>query len=538
MDPQIITVAFILGYLAYRIGLPPLVGFLLAGLGLNLAGFTSTPMLSTLADMGVTLLLFTIGLKLDIKSLLKPEVWASATLHIGLTVGCLGSLLLLLSYSGLQFFLGLDIQTSLLIAFGLSFSSTVFAVKVLEEDGRMDSLNGRTAIGVLIIQDIVAVVYLTISSGKTPSYWAILLIAMLPLARKLFLIIMDKIGHGELQILFGLFLALSAGAAAFEMVGLKADLGALILGILVAPHPRAKELANSLMNIKDLLLIGFFIDIGLTGFPDGSGMLAAIVLVALLPIKLLLYFVLFTRFKLKARTSFITTMNLGNYSEFGLIVCSMAVTAGSLDKSWLVVMAISLSLSLILASSLGKSAETMFEKYKSLFKKFETIKRHPEELPLERGSWEIVVIGMGRIGIGAYDTFQERYGNVVLGVDYSPIIVAEQNAIGRSVIQGDVTDPDYYRRLPKTQQSLRLVILAMPSLETKIFVAKVLNKRGFKGSIAAVAQYDDEVGILQEAGVDTAFNMYSEAGAGLAAHICMHLEELENNVDTAEVSVH
>ncbi|MEA1947413.1 MAG: cation:proton antiporter, partial [Thermodesulfobacteriota bacterium] len=218
MDPAILTVAFAMGYLVYRLGLPPLVGFLLAGLGLSAFGFAATPLLKTGSDVGVTLLLFTIGLKLKIKNLIKPEVWAAGTLHIGLTVAVFGFALFCLGFSGLRFFLEIDLSTALLMAFALSFSSTVFAVKILDESGRMNSLNGRTAIGILIIQDIVAVIYLTVSTGKVPSVWALLVIALLPIARKIFLLMLNRVGHGELMVLFGLFVALIAGAHTFEVV--------------------------------------------------------------------------------------------------------------------------------------------------------------------------------------------------------------------------------------------------------------------------------------------------------------------------------
>ena len=190
-------------------------GFLLAGLVLSAFGFTATPFLKTGAEVGVTLLLFTIGLKLKIKNLTKPEVWAGGILHIGLTVAVLGFAIFCLGFSGLRFFLEIDLSTALLLAFSLSFSSTVFAVKILDESGRMDSLNGRTAIGILIIQDIVAVIYLTVSTGKLPSVWALLVIALLPIARKLFQLMLSRVGHGELMVLLGLFVALIAGAHTF-----------------------------------------------------------------------------------------------------------------------------------------------------------------------------------------------------------------------------------------------------------------------------------------------------------------------------------
>lgn len=524
MDPIIVTLTFGLGYLAHRMGLPPLVGFLLAGFGLNALGYSNTPLLSAVSDVGVTLLLFTIGLKLKIKSLLKPEVWAGATLHMGLTVAVFGFILFGLAHTGLHFFMGMDVATAILLAFGLSFSSTVFAVKILEESGRMDSLNGRTAIGVLIIQDIVAVVYLTLSTGKIPSIWALAFIGLLPIARKIFFFMMERVGHGELQVLFGLFLAMAAGAASFEMVGLKADLGALILGILVSPHPRAKEMAGALLNIKDVLLVGFFLEIGLSGMPDVSGFLAAVVLVLALPIKMALYFILFTRFRLKARTSFITTMNLANYSEFGLIVCALAAAGGKMDSQWLVVLAIALSLSLIIASPLNRKAHQLFKLMRGILRRFETTRRHSEEEPFKRGPWQILIVGMGRIGTGAYDMFLERFGEVVVGLDFQSETVAEQIAQGRTVAQGDVTDPDFWRRLPAPDATLKLIILTLPNLEANLYVVKKLNEREYQGDVAAVAQFDDEVDTLRDAGVATAFNIYGEAGAGLAAHVCETLD--------------
>ena len=527
MDPIILTVAFLMGYLVYRLGLPPLVGFLLAGLGLSAFGFTTTPLLKTGSDVGVTLLLFTIGLKLKIKDLAKPEVWAGASLHMGLAVTVFGFVLFCLGYSGLRFFMEMDLHTALLVAFALSFSSTVFAVKILDESGRMNSLNGRTAIGVLIIQDIVAVMYLTVSTGKVPSVWALLVIGLLPFARKIFLTMLTRVGHGELMVLFGLFLALIVGAHAFKAVHLKPDLGALILGMLMAPHPRAKEMADGLMSIKDILLVGFFLGIGLTGLPDMFGLAAAGVLVLLLPLKMLLYFLVFTRFTLKARTSFITTMNLANYSEFGLIVGALAVSSGKLDPQWLVVIAIALSISLILASPLNKHADRIFFRMHHPLKRLETRRRHPEELPIEHAPWQIVILGMGRVGVGSYDWFQEKFGHVVSGIDFNPETVALQLEEGRCVNEGDVMDPDFWRRLPAPQGVVKLVVLALSNLDAKLYAAEKLKEIGYRGDIAAVARYDDEVEALRAAGVNTAFNIYGEAGAGLAAHVCESLETFQ-----------
>lgn len=528
MDPLIISLVFIFGYLAYRVHLPPLIGYLLAGFALNALGYTTTPFLSTVADVGVTLLLFTIGLKLNLKDLVKPEVWAGASLHMILTVAVMGGIIFLCTHLGLAFFGGMELGSSLVVAFGLSFSSTVFAVKILEESGGMSSLSGKTAIGVLIIQDLIAVIYLTLTSGKVPSLWAIAVIGLIPVARKLFLYMMDKVGHSEIQVIFGLFLALSAGAASFDLVGLKADLGALILGVIIAPHPRAEDMAKSLLSIKDILLVGFFLQIGLSGFPTVSGFIAALVLLLALPIKMVLYYILFTRFKMRARTAFVSTVNLANYSEFGLIVCSMAAASGQINQEWLVVLAIALALSFLLVSPLAKNVDIIYEKCDTVLHWFETKEPHPDEIPFKKGNWEVIIVGMGRVGVGAYDYLKERLGGEILGLDFDNETIEEQTKAGRTVHQGDVTDPDFWQRLPKTQKELKLVVLAIPNIEAKVYVINTLKKRNPQAEIAAVAHFDDEVDILHEAGVDKAFNLYQEAGLGLASHAC-DLLKLDNS---------
>lgn len=523
MDPIVIILAFGCGYLASLVNLPPLVGYLAAGFGLSAMGYAAGQPIEMIANIGVTILLFSIGLKLKVKGLLKPEIWGGATLHLGLTTGLFTLIVTGLSVTGLSLF-ALDTPTALMVAFALSFSSTVFAVKILEESGRSSSLNGRTAIGVLVMQDIFAVLFLTFSTGKMPTPWALALVIALPAARKLFMRMLDNIGHGELQVLFGFFLAFVAGSQGFEAVGLKADLGALIMGMLLADHARAKDMANSLLNIKDFLLVGFFLKIGLAGLPDWPVLGAALILIGVLPLKSALYFLIFTRFKLRARTAFITTCNLANYSEFGLIVGTLAVSSGWLPPDWLLTIAIALSLSFILASPLNRAADTIFDRIRARLEGCQTRECHPDEEPYEPGTWQIVIMGMGRVGTGAYDYFTDKYGPVVLGIDFSADTVDKHLESGRQTALADVSDPDFWRRMPERQEAVRLVVLTIPVLSTQLYAARMLRESGYTGEIGAVAQYDDEVGILREAGVNTSFNVFKEAGAGLASHINSELE--------------
>ena len=240
MDPLWIVAAFVFGAASSRIGLPPLVGYLIAGFVLNSFGVEGSETLGKIAEAGITLLLFTIGLKLKLKSLAKPEVWAGATIHMLTTVAVFGTGIWFLGESGMPYFHLLSWQTAILIAFALSFSSTVFAVKVLEEKKEMASRHAAAAIGILIMQDIVAVVFLAVSAGKLPSPWAAVLAVSLFIIRPLLTRVMVRCGHGELLILFGILMT-TAGYSSFEMVELKGDLGALVLGMLLATHPKASE---------------------------------------------------------------------------------------------------------------------------------------------------------------------------------------------------------------------------------------------------------------------------------------------------------
>ena len=242
--------AFVCGFIILQMRLPPLIGFLAAGFILNAAGYHSTPMLETIAGLGVTLLLFTIGLKLRVDSLIKLHVWAPASIHIIISSILFSAFMLLMGNFGLPLFTELSLEASLLIGFAFSFSSTVFEVKVLEQRGEMASVHGKISIAILVMQDIFAVIFLAISTGKTPNEWALVLLIALPVARPLLYKILDGSKHGELLPLFGFFIGLLIGYQAFEAAGLKGDLGALIIGMMFAPHKKAGELAKSLLNLS------------------------------------------------------------------------------------------------------------------------------------------------------------------------------------------------------------------------------------------------------------------------------------------------
>lgn len=517
MDAILLAVAFAFGLLAQQLRLPPLVGFLVSGFVLQAFGQKGGEALPVIADLGVTLMLFSIGVKLRLRSLARPEIWAGTTLHTAMVLLIFTPILFGVSALVGQA-AGMGWQTALLLAFAFSFSSTVFAVKSLTESGDMGAMHGRIAIGMLIMQDILAVLFLTVSSGKIPSLWAIALIAVLVVARKPLCGLIARSGHGEMITLCGLFLALFVGAKGFESVALKADLGALFVGVLVGSHPKAKELGKSLGNITDLFLVGFFLQIGLQGSITMQGLLWALLLTLLLPLKGLVFFGLLTRFRLRARTSWLAGLSLSTYSEFGLIIIAPLVAVGWLQADWLVAMALALSASILILAPLSRRSEEIYDPISDFLKKFETEGRHRDDLPIQTKGERIAIFGMGRVGVAAYQRLNERFPGKVIGFDRDPASVEVHLLADRNVMLADATDSDFWEKV-KVRDNIDLVVLAMPKHGSNLQAARTLRRHEFEGIVVGTGKFDDEVRELRALGLDTAFNLYSEAGAGFAEHI-------------------
>lgn len=513
-DPVWIAIAFACGILVKTVGLPPLIGFLSAGFLLNALGAEGGEFLNTTADLGITLLLFSIGLKLKLQQLMRPEVWGVASIHMLLVTLLIAALVFALSFSGLPLFYDLDFRTALLIGFAMSFSSTVFAIKILDQLGATGAIHGRIAIGVLVVQDVAAVLFLAFTTGKMPSLWALALFLLLPL-RPLLLALLEKTGHGELLVLFGIALALG-GADVFELVGMKGDVGALVLGMLLANHPKSSELAKALLGFKDLFLVGFFLSIGMTALPGWHELLAASVFIVFLPIKVGLYFGLFSAFYLRSSTSWRTSLNLANYSEFGLIVGALAATSGWLPKDWLAVFAIALSLSFVLSAPLITVRDNLYNRWRSRLKVFQRNRRLSGEEDVYLGHIRVVVFGMGRMGSAAFTAIEKDLGEGLVGVEIDPQKAEEHRRAGRNVISGDATNPDFWTRTPGLIDDLEWVLLTLPTHSANLAAVQRLREMGYRGRIAATSKYADEMDALQSLDVDFAFNIYNEAGVGFA----------------------
>jgi predicted Kef-type K+ transport protein len=518
-----LILTFLMGLIAYKVGLPPMVGFLGIGFMLNAYGIESTDSLKEIADLGVTLMLFIIGLKLDLKSLLRIQIWGVASTHMLVTIFIYTLLFFALNYLGIRSFADIALETALIIAFALSFSSTVFAVKILEGKREMGAIYAQIAIGILIVQDVFAVIFLAASTGKIPSVWALLLLG-LPLLRPLLYKIMDQVKHGELLVLYSLILAVG-GATLFEMVGMKADLGALIFGLLLANHSKAAEVSKTLYNFKDLFLVGFFVNIGLSGDPSGDNLILASFLSIFIFAKSLLFFWLLVKTHLRTRTAFLTSLSLANYSEFGLIVGAIAVSNGWMSHDWLITIAIALAITFVIASPLNASAHQLYARYSVKLRYWQSDRRLEDEKTVDVAGSNILVFGMGRVGTGVYDDMNHHFPNKVIGFDYNEKTYTKHLKANRKVVQADVMDKDFWGRI--NLNDISIIFLNLPDFNKNIFTLTQLKDKNFQGHTAVIAMYDEDIEALKEAGATNVYNFYSEAGLGFAEHVRLKLLENE-----------
>jgi len=507
-----ILFAFGCGFGVKQLGLPPLIGYLAAGFMLNAFGVQMTPGLNEIANLGVTLMLFTIGLKLNIRDLLKPEIWGGTLANSGLWTLLFAGLALFASTLSAPYFSDLSLSSAALLAFALSFSSTVCVIKMLEESGETSTRHGRFAIGILVMQDVIAVIFLVLAEGKVPSLWALLLPGLL-FVRPLLGKILHMSGHGELLILSGFMLALGAYEL-FYLVNIKGDLGALLLGVLLSRHEKAGELSKSLLNFKDIFLVGFFLSIGLVALPDVPMVITAVLLIPLLAVKLLMFYLIFAALRLVARPASLSTLLLTNFSEFGLIVMVVGVQLELIAEEWLVILALAISLSFVITCIVYHGVHSLYARYKHLLHRVEREPPLPEDIFEQPKGAEILIIGTGRVGLSAYAALHDELGDSVWGMDADHDRITEQKSLGMNVFEGDGESADLWEQLDVSR--IELVLIAIPATEDCRNITEQLQNVGYRGKIAAIARFEDDSATLLDYGIDKVFNFFTEAGIGFA----------------------
>lgn len=524
IDAIWLSIAFICGIAAKKLKLPPLIGFLGTGFILNALGFTQghiSEILHVLSDLGVMLLLFTIGLKINIKVLIKKEIWFTAGAHMIISVLAISGTVFLIGFTGLRLFSDLGLKGAMLIGFALSFSSTVFVVKILEERGELNSFHGKLSIGILVIQDLIAVLFLTLSKNQWPSIWVLSLPVYLYIIRFVLYRILDEVDHGELLTIYGMFAAFITGALSFHLVGLKPDLGALVIGMMLVGHKRSKELYERMMSYKDFFLIAFFINIGLSGIPGWNHLIIALILLLFINLKGGLFLLLLSRFKIKARTAFLTSISLGNFSEFALITGIVGIHMGWIPGDWIIIMAVAMSLSFLISSPVNNRVHDIFDYFKPLITRLNRDIVCIDQEPYYLGKAKYLIVGMGEIGLSAYHYLRDIQKLEVLGIDYNHDLIEKLKNEGINAAWGDATDSNLWDNADVS--NIEMVLFAMDDHPSNINSIKEILKIGdVQFKIGVVSHFPDESEDFRKLNVDYIYDYRNQLGREFAQEVIQH----------------
>ncbi|MDZ7758126.1 cation:proton antiporter family protein [Rhodohalobacter sp.] len=502
MDIIWIGVAFLLGFAASRIHLPPLVGYLAAGLTLAAFGYEGGEMLDEIAHLGVLFLLFTVGLHIRLKNIIRYDILGIGVAHLIISTAI---------FTPISLFFGYGLEAAIIISITLGFSSTVLTAKNLERRNELGALYGRAAIGILIIQDLVAIAIIAYTGGGMPSIWGLSILAI-PLFHPLLIKLLGFIDEDEVWMLFGLALALG-GASLFEYFNLSGELGALGAGMLLASDERADQIGKKMWGVKEAFLVGFFLDVGLTGFPSFSDYYYIIVVLLFLPVKTAFFYLFFMVFKYRARTGYLASISLTAFSEFTLIAGAVASQNGFIPESTMVILGLITAISYAINAPISINEEKIWKKWEDFLLKFEREGKHPEHQAVSLGSAEYLIVGMGNAGRAAYDKLKEQ-GKPVVGMDIDPDRIQHNLESGRRVVYGDIQDTDLWTNIDLGK--IKSVMIAMGNQDVKENATRTLRTLRFEGLIYVLTMREEEAEIMQKAGASAVSIPIKEAGEKLA----------------------
>lgn len=537
----VLLVAAVIGAIAVRLRQPLIVAFIAVGVIVGpawLGWVRPDETLELLASIGVSILLFLVGLKLDVQIIrsLGPVALATGLGQVVFT-SVVGFVLCLL--------LGLSAVASLYVAVALTFSSTIIIVKLLSDKREIDALHGRIAVGFLIVQDIVVILAMIALSAFGPArgeegeqavVWieAILiagkglglLAGALVLAKWVLPPLLHLVARSqELLILFAVAWAVGF-AAVGDLLGFSREVGAFLAGVSIASTPYRDSIGGRLTSLRDFMLLFFFLGLGASlDMPRiGAQTLPAIVLSLFVLIgNPLIVMAIMGVMGYRRRTGFLAGLTVAQISEFSLILCALGVTLGHLDEDIMGLVTLVGLITIGLSTYMILFSHSIYDRIAPWLGIFERRVPHREsgdDAPASAG-WSVVVLGLGRFG-GAIAQGLESRGLRVLGVDFDPRVVLQWRRDGRGARYGDAEDPELPETLPL--EGVRLVVSAMPERHTNLTIMRHLREHGYRGSVALTAHTQRDAELLHRRGADLVLLPFADAAERAVERISSALE--------------
>ncbi len=509
----ILFTAFIVCYIMKIFKQPIIIGYIIAGIAiafifeLGITGITvSTEILDVFPKLGIAFLLFIVGLHLNPKVI--KEVGISSLL-IGLA-----QIILTFSVGFLVAFklLNLDLIASAYIGIALAFSSTIIIMKLLSDKRNIDSLYGKISIGILIIQDIVAVgVLMFISSMFNGTNFGSLAARNLIMGAALIVVVFvggflflpkvtRKIAKSqEILFLFSITWAFVI-AALFSYLGFSIEIGALVAGVSLSVSPYSTEITSKIRPLRDFFLIIFFIILGLNIQIENIGkvLVNAVILSAVVLIfKPLILMTLMAFFKYTKRTNFLVGTTLAQISEFSLIILALGVALGQISKEILSTLTLTGIITITLSTYMIIYSNKFYEKMRvvaSIFERKNIVRKRKI-----KKNYDTILFGYNRTGFNILRILK-KIRKKYLVVDFNPDVISDLEKFRIPCIYGDVFDSDFLDELPLDK--INLAISTVPDFETNVLLIEAIRLVNDKTIIIVRAHQINEALELYKKGAD------------------------------------
>jgi Kef-type K+ transport system membrane component KefB len=508
----LLMVSALVGAIAVRLRQPLLVAYIIVGIVVGPAVFgwvSAHDQIDLLAQIGITVLLFVVGLKLDLHHIrhIGPVALATGLGQLSFTI--LFGFFIILA-------LGKGWLEALYVAVALTFSSTIIIVKLLSDKRELDSLHGRIAVGFLIVQDLAVVVAMMVMSGLggiggeavggltlVPTLVARLggaALLLFVLMRYVLPRIVDTLARSqELLLVFAIAWG-TALAAVGEYAGFSKEAGAFIAGFSLASTAYREAISARLSSIRDFLLLFFFIDLGskldFSTLGDETGAALVLSLFVLIGNPLIVMAIM-GYMGYRKRTGFLAGLTVAQISEFSIIFVAMGISLGHVGSGALGLTTLVGLITIALSSYMILYSHQLYARLAPWLGVFE--RRYPfREIAVEHthrtsGSPDVVVFGLGRYGSRLARMLKQQ-GINVLGVDFDPEVVRSLQHHGLDVRFGDGEAPDFIESLPLAQ--VRWVVSTLPDYASNRALLHGLGERQFDGHVAIVARDEDEANRL------------------------------------------
>jgi Kef-type K+ transport system membrane component KefB/Trk K+ transport system NAD-binding subunit len=542
----ILGLASLTGIIGQKLRQPLIIMFLATGIlaGPSFLGIIqSYEQIELLAHIGIALLLFIVGLKLDLNLIQTTGPVALAT-GLGQIVftSIIGFVIAIV--------MGMSYLSAAYVSVALTFSSTIIIVKLLSDKKEIDSLHGQIALGFLIVQDIAAILALvgltTLGSsvgGEGMGYLSFLMIgakgvgllgAVALLMKYVIPYLTQRLAHSlELLTLFAIAWAVLLGAGS-EMLGFSKEVGAFLGGISLASTPFRDSIGARLTGLRDFLLLFFFIDLGarldlsMVGSQLGASLVFSIFVLVGNP---LIVLVIMGVMGYRRRTGFLAGLTVAQISEFSLIVAALGLSIGHISEETMGLITLVGVVTIFLSTYMILYSYPLYRVLSSPLKIFERRNPYREAAIDTLGETEavdVILVGLGNYGSGLMEHLLRRK-NAIVGIDFDPCTLDMWRKKGVPVLYGDMADPEMHEQLPL--KKARWVISAVRSKEMNLALIHNLKKDGYAGKVALTAKSSQEAAEFKNAGANLVFRPLEDATEQAADALTYAMDFLPESVD-------